>query len=94
MLIAYSRATLDRSNVIVCIVNLDPRWRQSGWLELPLQNYGIDPDQPYVAHDLLSGARFMWYGPRNYVELDPHRTPVHILRLDTPGAEQPFDRFA
>ena len=25
----------------------------------------------FQVHDLLSGARFLWQGPRNYVSLDP-----------------------
>jgi starch synthase (maltosyl-transferring) len=79
-LIAYSKAADDRSNVIVAIVNLDFRYKQSGWVELPLQDFGLDPGQPFQVEDLLTGARFEWRGPKNYVELDPHM-PAHILKI-------------
>jgi starch synthase (maltosyl-transferring) len=79
-LIAYSKAAGDRSNVIVAIVNLDFRYKQSGWVELPLQDFGLDPGQPFHVEDLLTGARFEWRGPKNYVELDPHM-PAHILKI-------------
>jgi len=32
-------------------------------------------------HDLLSDARYMWNGPRNYIELNPHTVPAHIFRV-------------
>jgi starch synthase (maltosyl-transferring) len=93
-LIAYSKATDDLSNVILTVVNLDPIYKQSGWVELPLEELGLDPRQPYQVHDLLTGARYLWHGPRNYVELDPHVLPGHIFqvrrRLRT---ERDFDYF-
>ena len=80
-LICYSKQTEDFSNIIVVIVNLDPHHKHSGWVELPLKAFGIDPQQPYQVHDLLGDARYLWYGSRNYVELDPQVVPAHILRL-------------
>jgi starch synthase (maltosyl-transferring) len=80
-LIAYSKVSPDRTNVMLVVVNLDPHHTQSGWLDLPLDELGIDPAQPYQAHDLLGDARFLWYGARNYVELNPHVAPAHIFQL-------------
>jgi starch synthase (maltosyl-transferring) len=80
-LIAYSKMTEDRSNIIVGIVNLDFRYKQAGWVDLPLSEFGLDPSQPYEVHDLLSGARYRWRGPRNYVELDPGKIPAHVLKV-------------
>src|SRR5262249_2975109 len=71
-LIAYSKRTKDRKNVVVTIVNLDPVWKQAGFLELPLEELGIDARRPYRVVDLLTGANFLWQGPRNYVELRPN----------------------
>jgi len=79
-LIAYSKRTRDKTNVIVTVVSLDPVWKQSGFLELPLNELGIDGRQPYQMVDLLTGTKFTWQGPRNYVELRPEETPAHILR--------------
>ena len=83
-LIAYSKTSADRANVIVTVVNLDPYATQSGMLNLPLEELGIDPGMGYQAHDLLSGARYTWYGPRNYVEINPYGVPGHVLRLRQP----------
>ena len=80
-LLCYSKATDDRSDILVVVVNLDPFHRQSGWLELPLEFLGVKPDRPYQVHDLLSDARYLWDGARNYVELDPATAPAHVFRL-------------
>jgi starch synthase (maltosyl-transferring) len=35
----------------------------------------------YQVHDLLSEARYIWHGRRNYIELDPEIQPAHIFRI-------------
>jgi starch synthase (maltosyl-transferring) len=80
-LIAYSKRAEEENDAVLVVVNLDPYHTQAGWLELPLQEFGLDPRQPYQMHDLLSGARYIWHGSRNYVELDPQSYPAHIFRL-------------
>ena len=80
-LICYSRRAADCSNLLVIVINLDPHHRQSGFVNLPLERLEIEPDKPYQANDLLTGARYMWSGPRNYVELDPNSVPGHIFRI-------------
>jgi len=93
-LICYSKHTEDLSNTIVMVVNLDPHHTHGGWLELPLEEMGLDLRAPYQVHDLLGDARFLWYGPRNYVELDPKVVPAHILRLRRKvRTERDFDYF-
>jgi starch synthase (maltosyl-transferring) len=80
-LICYSKCSADRTNVILVIVNLDPHHSHSGWVDLSLETLGLDPYQPYQMHELLSDARYLWQGSRNYVELDPHRVPAQIFQL-------------
>jgi starch synthase (maltosyl-transferring) len=84
-LICYSKRTDDLSNIILVVVNLDPHYTQSGWVELPLEELGIDPLKPYQMHDLLSDACYVWHGPRNYVELNPQIIPAHILLMRRQG---------
>jgi len=81
-LIAYSKRTADKKNVIITVVNLDPDWKQAGFLELPMEDLGIDVRRPYRVTDLLTGREFMWQGARNYVELRPGDMPAHILRKE------------
>jgi starch synthase (maltosyl-transferring) len=80
-LIAYSKESDDRSNLILVVVNLDPHYTQSGVVTLPLAELEIPVDRGYEAEDLLTGARYLWNGPRNYVELNPAKLPGHILRI-------------
>ena len=81
-LICYSKHTEDRSNVILVVVNLDYRYRQWGWVDLSLDELGIDLSRPYKVHDLLSDATYQWQGTRNYVELDPGKIPAHIFQIN------------
>lgn len=80
-LICYSKQTDDGANVVLVVVNLDPHHSHSGWMELAFEDLGLDPRQPYQVHDLLSDARYLWQGTRNYVELHPQTMPAHIFRL-------------
>ncbi|MGE5256253.1 MAG: alpha-1,4-glucan--maltose-1-phosphate maltosyltransferase [Hyphomicrobiales bacterium] len=93
-LICYSKHSADFSNVILTVVNLDPHHTHSGWLELPLAQLGLDADQPFQVHDLLSDARYLWHSPRGYVELNPQVMPAHIFRIRKKlRTEQDFDYF-
>jgi starch synthase (maltosyl-transferring) len=93
-LIAYAKQTPDGANQIVCVVNLSPHHAHGGWVELDLASLGIEPDRPYQMHDLLSGARYLWNGPRNFVQLDPQRSPAHVFRVRRRlHREQDFDYF-
>ena len=84
----------DRANQIVCVVNLSPHHAHSGWVQLDLAALGIDADRPFQMHDLLSGARFLWNGARNFVQLDPQRSPAHVFRVRRRmHREQDFDYF-
>ena len=73
--ICYSRTAPDRSDIVLVIVNLDPHYRQSAWIELPLETLELPANRPYQMHDLLTDARYLWHGNRNYVELDPASVP-------------------
>jgi starch synthase (maltosyl-transferring) len=92
--IGYSKVTDDMKNIIFVVVSLDPNYVQSGFVEVPIEAWGIEQDQAYQVHDLLSGARYLWHGSRNYIELDPQRAPAHIFRVRRRiKREQDFDYF-
>jgi len=81
-LIFYAKWTEDLSNIILVVVNLDTVYKQSGWVKVPIGELGIDSNRSYVVHDLLSDEKYVWYGERNYVELNPYKIPAHILRIE------------
>jgi starch synthase (maltosyl-transferring) len=80
-LIAYSKRSPEGDSFILVVVNLDPHHTQSGWVGLPLEVLGIDPDRTYQVHDLITEARYAWHGPYNYVELNPAVLPAHVFRV-------------
>jgi starch synthase (maltosyl-transferring) len=80
-IIAYTRYTGDKKNVIIVVVNLDPYHTQSGWVDMPAEAAGINPDQEFKAQDLFGGGEYTWNGRRNFVKLDPNVTPAHIIRI-------------
>jgi starch synthase (maltosyl-transferring) len=51
-------------------------------VHVPIDDMGIAEDEPYVVHDLLTGARYTWRGRRNYVRLDPRTAVGHVLRVE------------
>ena len=92
-LVAYSK-TRDAGDSILVVVNVDPHHTQSGWLQLDLQTLGLPESGTFQVHDLLSGQRFLWQGPRNFVSLDPDRGPAHIFRIRRRiRSERDFDYF-
>jgi starch synthase (maltosyl-transferring) len=93
-LLAYSKSTEDLEDVVLMVVNLDPHHAHAGWVHLPLDPLGLVGDEPYQVHDLLGGGRYLWHGPRNYVELDPSVAPAQIFRIRRRlRTERDFDYF-
>jgi starch synthase (maltosyl-transferring) len=79
LLMAYSKRRGD--SCVLVVVNLDPHHTHRGWLDLDLAVLGVDADRTFQVHDLLSGARFSWRGPRNFVEIAPDQMPAHIFEV-------------
>jgi starch synthase (maltosyl-transferring) len=80
-LLAFGKANEDYSNIILIVVNLDPFHTHSGWITIPIREFGIDPHQPYLVHDLIGDDKYIWQGERNYVEINPHTSPAGIFRI-------------
>ena len=81
-LICYSKQTGDRTNTVLTVVNLAPVNTESGWVNLSLEALGLDANEFYQVHDLLTDAKYAWRGARNYVELDPKKISAHIFRVE------------
>jgi starch synthase (maltosyl-transferring) len=84
-LIAYSKVSDDFSDMILAVVNLDPRNTQAGWVSVALKELKLGENQAYQVHDLLTDARYVWHGSRNFVQLDPSILPAHIFRVHPIG---------
>jgi starch synthase (maltosyl-transferring) len=84
-LIAYSKVTEDKSDMILVVANLDPHNRQAGWIDVDVKELGLGSEESYQVHDLLTGARYVWHGSRNFVDLNPSVLPAHIFRVHSIG---------
>jgi starch synthase (maltosyl-transferring) len=80
-MLCVSRATPDKEDVLLLIVNLDPHHAHEANTWLDLQALGVSADRPFEVHDELGGGTFTWQGPVNYVRLDPAQQPAHILHV-------------
>ncbi|MEA5260580.1 alpha-1,4-glucan--maltose-1-phosphate maltosyltransferase [Arcicella aquatica] len=80
-ILAYLK-THSNGNRILCIVNLDGHNRQGGTVRIPLHLIQKYPDQEYIVHDLITGAKYVWRGEYNYIDLDPHVMPMHLFRIE------------
>jgi starch synthase (maltosyl-transferring) len=93
-LICYSKTTDDLTNMILVVVNLDPHHTHSGWLQIPMARFGLDPHVSYQVHDLLSGSYYLWTGENNFVEINPGVMPAHIFKVRRKvRSEKDFDYF-
>ncbi|HOY69060.1 MAG TPA: alpha-1,4-glucan--maltose-1-phosphate maltosyltransferase [Candidatus Ozemobacteraceae bacterium] len=81
-------------NHVLVAVNLDPFQRHNSFVYVPIERYGIKPDETYQVHDVLTDKRYLWKGEKNYIDLDPAGEPanVFVLRKWT-AREQDFDYY-
>jgi starch synthase (maltosyl-transferring) len=94
-LIAYSKRAQPQDDVILTVVNLDPHAVQRGWVYFPPEAAGVESEESYQVHDLLSDARYIWSGTHQYIELDPQVSPAHVFRIRRRlRRESDFEYFA
>jgi starch synthase (maltosyl-transferring) len=85
-LIAYSRrlpadvAPDGHEDTLLVVVNLDPHGTRESTVHLNMRALGLDWQDTFTVHDLLSGATYRW-GEHNYVRLDPYDQPAHVLHV-------------
>jgi starch synthase (maltosyl-transferring) len=92
-LLCYSKSDPGGGDRILVVVNLDPRYTQSGWTDLRLWDLGLG-DEPFQVDDLLGATHAAWHGARNYVQLDPGVLPAHVFAIRRQGrTEQDFPYF-
>jgi starch synthase (maltosyl-transferring) len=77
-LLAYVKR--QEKNVVVCVVNLDPRQPREGVAIVPAA-LGLPPT--FRVRDLLDDTLYTWHVGRNYVLLEPGVRQAHVLRVET-----------
>jgi len=80
-LVAWRKRDDSGDDVVIGVVNLDPRAVQAGFVEVDLTDLGIAEGEPFEVHDALTDAVYRWQGGRNFVRLDPEGVPAHLLAV-------------
>jgi starch synthase (maltosyl-transferring) len=78
--IVYSKRSTQRTDVMLCVVNLDPHNWHEATLSLDLAALGVEAGASFVVHDELSGASYTW-NEHPYIRLDPARQPGHVFEV-------------
>ena len=75
-------------DVVLVVVNLDPHNTHEATVRLNMPDLGLDWGAEFTVDDELSGESYHWR-QANYVRLDPHINPAHVLTLRATPAGQP-----
>ena len=78
--LAAEHAPRGREDALLVVVNLDPHGARETHIHLDLPALGMDWSDSFTVHDLISGETYHW-GEHNFVRLDPHLQPAHILAI-------------
>ncbi|WP_034668139.1 maltotransferase domain-containing protein [Corynebacterium tuberculostearicum] len=79
-IIAYSKADPATGNVVLVVVNLDPRNAQEATVTVDMQAIGRHPGESYTVQDTITGSAYHW-SERNFVRLEPLRDVAHVFVL-------------
>jgi starch synthase (maltosyl-transferring) len=77
----FSKATPDRSNMLLVAISLDPAAGQDGHLALPFERLGIDGNGSLDVEELMRGLHFIWHGRRQHWYFDPNEMPLAVWRV-------------
>ncbi|MGH2533923.1 MAG: alpha-1,4-glucan--maltose-1-phosphate maltosyltransferase [Thermomicrobiales bacterium] len=80
-ILCYGKATIERDDIIVIVVNLDPFQAHETNIHLPIQEFGIGEGDQYRVTELVTRESFLWTGGTQYVRLDPHWEPALIYSI-------------
>ena len=74
----FSKSTPD--DTVIVVVNLDPHSPHTTTVHLNLPAIGLDWEDTFTVHDEITDQDWQW-GAHNYVQLDPHHEPAHVLTV-------------
>jgi len=90
----YGKSTFDKRNSVLVAVNLSPFQVQEAHLRIPIAALGINPEDTYQLHNLITDRRDLMIGDSYIVRLDPQVEPAAIFAVRRwTHREQEFDYF-
>ena len=94
-ILVYGKCSADKQNIIIVAVNLDPFQGHHSFVHIPVERFGISPDETFQVHDLLNDERHLWKGEKNYVSLEPGKQAANVFRVRRwLKRENDFDYFS
>jgi starch synthase (maltosyl-transferring) len=81
-IIAWAKRDASGTDVVIGVVNLDPDWTQSGFVDVDLGDVGIARGETFGLRDALTNETYRWQAGPNFVSLDPAALPAHLLVLE------------
>jgi starch synthase (maltosyl-transferring) len=70
-------------DTLIVVINLDPHAARETTVHLNLPVLGLDWHDSFVVHDEITDQTWTW-AEHNYVRLDPHHEPAHVLSVRRP----------
>ncbi|SES90798.1 alpha-1,4-glucan--maltose-1-phosphate maltosyltransferase [Stigmatella erecta] len=89
----YSKVTPDGASQVLVAVSMDPHSPQDAVLHVPLERLGIQPDETYQVHELMTDERRLWQGPFAQVTLTPEQPAALWAVYRFRRSEQAFDYY-
>ena len=89
----YSKRTPDGASQVLIAVSFDPYNAQDTLLHVPLAELGIQPDETYQVHELMTDQRSLWQGPTAQVRLTPEQPAAIWAIYRFRRSEQAFDYY-
>ncbi|WP_030482563.1 alpha-1,4-glucan--maltose-1-phosphate maltosyltransferase [Nocardioides aequoreus] len=83
--LVYSKQ--EGSDIVVAVINLDPYAAHTTTAHLDLPALGMEWHDRFDVHDEITGQDWEW-GAHNYVHLDPHHEPAHVLTVRRHGGHR------
>jgi starch synthase (maltosyl-transferring) len=79
-LLAFSKRDAETGDTVLVVVTLDPYSPQEGTTSLDMPALGLEWHDRMAVHDEMGGGpRDYEWGQFNFVRLDPHVEPAHVL---------------
>jgi starch synthase (maltosyl-transferring) len=75
-------------DVVLVVVNLDPHNTHEATVTLDMPALGLDWASDFIVDDELTGESYHWQHA-NFVRLDPHINPAHVLTLRATPVSRP-----
>ncbi|MCW2574259.1 MAG: alpha,4-glucan--maltose-phosphate maltosyltransferase [Modestobacter sp.] len=79
-LLCFSKTDPGSDDAVLVVVSVNSNSTQIGTTSLDMPALGLDWSDRFAVTDEITGAHYDW-GQQNYVELDPHREPAHVLTV-------------